>query len=146
MGRLPSKSSGAAYRRLHRRLLRPVYSNIVINNVTATTISANEWYVRSIVVHLFIMFCEYIFCCYLFPLILLFNASSMFELHVVVAGIVIFNILELTMEIVPNFPTIQKPNCRQFSELSMAGFTDALRPDKFTVCTSRGGSTRLSFG
>jgi hypothetical protein len=37
------------------------------------------------------------------------------------------------MEIVPNFPTIQKPNCRQFPELSMAGFTDALRPDKFTV-------------
>jgi hypothetical protein len=36
------------------------------------------------------------------------------------------------MEIVPNSPTIQKPNCRQFPELSMAGFTDALRPDKFT--------------
>jgi hypothetical protein len=56
----------------------------------------------------------------------------MFELHVVVAGIVMFNILELTMEIMPNYPTIQKPNCRQFSELSMAGFTDALRPNKFT--------------
>jgi hypothetical protein len=56
----------------------------------------------------------------------------MFELHVVVAGIVMFNILELTMEIVPNCPTIQKPKCRQFPELSMAGFTDALRPDKFT--------------
>jgi hypothetical protein len=42
------------------------------------------------------------------------------------------NILELIMEIVPNYPTIQKPNCRQFLELSMAGFTDALRPDKFT--------------
>jgi hypothetical protein len=36
------------------------------------------------------------------------------------------------MEIVPNYPTIQKPNCRQFPELSMASFTDALRPDKFT--------------
>jgi hypothetical protein len=56
----------------------------------------------------------------------------MFELHVVVAGIVMVNILELTMEIVPNYPTIQKPNCRQFPELSMTGFTDALRPDKFT--------------
>jgi hypothetical protein len=29
----------------------------------------------------------------------------MFELHVVVAGIVIFNIMELIMEIVPNYPT-----------------------------------------
>jgi hypothetical protein len=55
----------------------------------------------------------------------------MFELHVVVVGI-IMNILELILEIVPNYPTIQKPNCRQFPELSMAGFTDALRLDKFT--------------
>jgi hypothetical protein len=30
----------------------------------------------------------------------------MFELHVVVAAIVMFNILELIMEIVPNYPTI----------------------------------------
>jgi hypothetical protein len=37
----------------------------------------------------------------------------MFELHVVVAGIVMFNIME-------------------FPELSMASFTDALRSDKFT--------------
>jgi hypothetical protein len=29
----------------------------------------------------------------------------MFELHVVVAGIVMFNIIKLSMEIVPNFPT-----------------------------------------
>jgi hypothetical protein len=56
----------------------------------------------------------------------------MFELHVIVASVVIFNILELIMEIVPNYPTIQKPNCRQFPELSIAGFTDALRLDKFT--------------
>jgi hypothetical protein len=36
------------------------------------------------------------------------------------------------MKLVPNYPTIQKPNCRQFSELTMAGFADALRSDKFT--------------
>jgi hypothetical protein len=48
----------------------------------------------------------------------------MFELHVVVVVIVMLNILELIMEIVPNYPTIQKPNCRNFFELSMAGFTD----------------------
>jgi hypothetical protein len=33
---------------------------------------------------------------------------------------------------VPSYPPIQKPNCRQFPELTMAGFADALRPDKFT--------------
>jgi hypothetical protein len=51
------------------------------------------------------MFCEYMFSCYLFPFILLFSTSSMFELHVVVADIVMFNIMELIMEIVPNYPT-----------------------------------------
>jgi hypothetical protein len=105
MGRLPSKSGGAAYRRLHRRLLRSVYSNVVINNVTAMTTSANERYMRSTVVRLFIMFCEYMFSCYLFPFILLFSTSSIFELHVVVAGFIMFNIMELMMEIVPNYPT-----------------------------------------
>jgi hypothetical protein len=105
-GRLPSKSGGAAYRRLHCRLLRPVYSNVVINNVTAATTSASEWYVWSTAVCLFIMFCEYMFSYYLFPFILLFSTSSMFELHVVVAGFVMFNIMELIMEIVPNYPTV----------------------------------------
>jgi hypothetical protein len=37
-GRLPSKSGGAAY----RRLFRPVFFNIVINNVTAVTTSASK--------------------------------------------------------------------------------------------------------
>jgi hypothetical protein len=35
----------------------------------------------------------------------LFSTSSMFELHVVVAGFVMFNIMELIMEIVSNYPT-----------------------------------------
>jgi hypothetical protein len=43
-----------------------------------------------------------------------------------------FNILELIKEIVSNYPTIQKPNYRQFPELTMVGFADALRADKFT--------------
>jgi hypothetical protein len=77
----------------------------MINNVTSMTTFANEWYVRSTAIRLFIIFCEYIFSCYLFPFILLFSTSSMFELHVVVTGIVIFNIMELIIEIVPNYPT-----------------------------------------
>jgi hypothetical protein len=68
--------------------------------------SANERYVRSTAVRLFIMFCEYMFSCYLFPFILLFSTSSIFELHVVVVDIVMFNIMELIMEIVPNYPTV----------------------------------------
>jgi hypothetical protein len=105
-GHLPSKSGGAAYHRLHRRLLRPFFSNVVINNVTAATTSASKRYVRRAHVWLFIMSCEYMFSCYLFPFILLFITSSMFELHVVVAGIVMFNILKLIMKIMPNYPTV----------------------------------------
>jgi hypothetical protein len=66
------------------------------------------------------MFCEYMFSCYLFPFILLFSTCSMFELYVVVTGIVIFNILELIIEIVPNYPTAMlvglgfKPPCLHF--------------------------------
>jgi hypothetical protein len=69
------------------------------------------------------MFSEYMSSCYVFPFILLFSTSGMFELHVLVAIVFMSNILELIMEIVPNHPTVQKPNCRQFPELSMAGFT-----------------------
>jgi hypothetical protein len=53
------------------------------------------------------------FSCCLFPLILLFSTSSMFELHVVVAGVVMFNIVELIMEIVPNSLT---PGCQSKSD------------------------------
>jgi hypothetical protein len=91
----PSFKSGcAAYCRLHRRLLQSVFSNIVINNVTAATSSANGRYMQRAIVCRFIMFYEYIFSYYFFPFILLFSTfTSMFELHMVVASIVIFNII-----------------------------------------------------
>ena len=45
-------------------------------------------------------------------LFMLINASSMFEFHMLVVVVIMFYILELIMEIVPNYPTIQKPDCR----------------------------------
>ena len=39
-------------------------------------------------------------------LFMLINASSMFEFHMLVVAVVMFNILELIMEIMPNYPTI----------------------------------------
>lgn len=63
---------------------------------------------------------------------MLISTSSMFDLYVIVDVYVMFNILELIMEIVPNYSTIQKPNCRKFPELSMIALADALKPDKFT--------------
>jgi hypothetical protein len=53
-----------------------------------------------------------------------------------------FNILALLMELLPNYPTIPKPNCMKFHELTMAEFAEALRPDKFPVCTLRCGNLR----
>src|SRR3954471_13081428 len=96
-GRLPSKSGGAAYRRLRRHLLRSLFPKVS----TTTT----ERYVLRDPVWLFIMFCEYMLGCCLFPIILLFSTSSMFELHELVAGFVMIYILELIMEIMPNNPT-----------------------------------------
>jgi hypothetical protein len=45
---------------------------------------------------------------------MLFSTSSIFELHVVVAIVVMYNNLDLIMEIVPNYLSIQKSNGRQF--------------------------------
>jgi hypothetical protein len=37
---------------------------------------------------------------------MLINASSMFEFHMLVVAAIMFYILELIMEIVPNYPTV----------------------------------------
>ena len=58
-------------------------------------------------------------------------SSSLLDYCMLVSLLVMNYLLELIMNL-PNIPTIQKPNCRQFPELTMAGFADALRPDKFT--------------
>jgi hypothetical protein len=49
--------------------------------------------------------CKYMFSYYLFTSILLFSISSIFELHVVVASIIMFNILKLIIKIMLNFLT-----------------------------------------
>ena len=58
-------------------------------------------------------------------------SSSLLDYCMLVSLLVMNYLLELIMNL-PNIPTIQKPNYRQFPELTMAGFADALRPDKFT--------------
>jgi hypothetical protein len=68
-------------------------THIIINNVTVTTISVSEQYVRCTAVCMFIMFGEYMFRYYLFSFILMFSTFSMFKLHVVIVGIVMLNIL-----------------------------------------------------
>ena len=65
-------------------------------------------------------------------LFMLISSSSLFEFHMLVAFVVMFNIMELILELFPNFPTIQKPYYRQFPELNMGHLADALKPDKFT--------------
>jgi hypothetical protein len=53
------------------------------------------------------MFSEYMFSCCLFLFNMLFSIFSMFELHVVVTTVVVFNILELIMKIVLNYPRVR---------------------------------------
>jgi hypothetical protein len=43
---------------------------------------------------------------YALLLFIFINASSMLEFHILVDDIVMFNILELMMKILPNFPTV----------------------------------------
>ena len=42
---------------------------------------------------------------YVLLLFMLISTSSMFVFYMLVAGVVMFNILELIMELLPNFPT-----------------------------------------
>ena len=97
-GRLPSKSGGAAYRRLRRHLLRSVFSKVSTTTTKRYVLRASVW--------LFTMFSEYMLSCCLFPIILLFSISSMFELHKLVAGFVMIYILKLIVKIMPNNPTL----------------------------------------
>ena len=77
-------------RRLQRRLLRCV---------TTATSSTSDQYVA---------ICSGIMSIAMFALLLfmLIISASMFEFHMLVAIVVMFNILELIMELLPNFPTI----------------------------------------
>ena len=52
------------------------------------------------------MFSAYMFCDIVLLLFLLFIASSMFEIHMLVTTIVMPHILDLIMETVPNYSTI----------------------------------------
>ena len=79
----------------------------------------------------FNMFSVYMFSDTVLVLFMLISASSMFVFNMFVAIIVMLNILELIMKIVPNYSTIQKPNCRQFPKLCMANLSDAIRPERF---------------
>ena len=68
---------------------------------------------------------------YALLLFMLINTSSMLEIYMIGVAFVMVYILELIMKL-SNLSTIQKPNYRQFPELTMASLVDALRPDKFT--------------
>ena len=102
--RLPSKSGSVAARRLQRRLLRPVFANVVVNNIgaasaTATSSTTDRYVLRDPIFWLN-MFSGYIFyvCMLLFMLV---NTSSMFEINMLVAIVVMFNILILIMKLLP---------------------------------------------
>jgi hypothetical protein len=63
-----------------------------------------QTYMCHSLLYMFIMFCEYMSSYCLFLFIILFSASRMFELHMVVFGFGMLYILKLIMESVPNYP------------------------------------------
>ena len=108
-----------------------MFANVVVNNVataTATAISStNDRYVRRDSIYSAVMSAV----AYALLLFMLINTSSMLKIYMIGVAFIMVYIMELIMKL-SNFPTIQKPNCRQFPELTMASLADALRLDKFT--------------
>ena len=83
-------------------------ANVIVNNIAApntSASSANVRYVRRVPVSLMNMLDAYMFCYTVLLLFMLSAASSMLEFHMLVAGIVMLYILELIMEIMPNYLT-----------------------------------------
>ena len=63
---------------------------------------------------------------------MLFVLSSMFEFCMLGFILVMFNlVLNINLQL-SIFPTIQKSNYRQSVDLTMAGFAESLRPEKFS--------------
>ena len=46
-------------------------------------------------------------------LFMLISSSSMFEFHMLVAIVVMFNMLELILELLPNFPSVGATYCQK---------------------------------
>ena len=104
--RLLGRSAGPKAHRLQRRLLRQVIANVAVSNIgtasATTTSSSTDRYVLCDPTCWFNMFSVYIFsiCMLLFMLV-----NSMFEINMLVAIVVMFNILGLIMKLLPNFST-----------------------------------------
>ena len=102
--RLPNRSAGPNARRLQRPLLRPVIANVVVNNIgtaTATTTSSttDRYVLRD-------PFCRLNMFSASMLLFMLVNTYSMFEINMLVPLVVMFNILELIMKLLPNYSTV----------------------------------------
>ena len=57
---------------------------------------------------------------------------SMLDEYILLVPFIIINFRINLNRQMPNLSTIQKTYCRRFIGFSMAGFVDALKPDKFT--------------
>ena len=83
------------FRRLRRRLLRPVIANVI-----AATATANDQYVRRNPICSFAMAS----IAYVLLLFMLMNASSMLEIYIIEVAIVMICFLKLIMKL-SNYPT-----------------------------------------
>jgi hypothetical protein len=130
VGRLPGKLGGVAYHRLHHLLLRPIFTNIVINNLTAAstiTSPTTDQYMR----HILICLLMDVVACTFMIFMLITSIMFEFQMLVLVAIVIIFNILNLIMKLLTIYLTIQKCNSINFYALTMIALADALKPDKF---------------
>ena len=96
--RLPGRSPGPRATRLQRRLLRAatVAAQAAAVAAPTTTSSTIVRYVRHVPMAVFVD---------VWLLFMLINTSSIFEFNMLVAAAIMFIILELILEIMPNNPT-----------------------------------------
>src|SRR6185503_9839075 len=96
-----------------------IRSTTVILSAPFVFPTANTQYVRCYLVQCLIMF-------------LLHLVTSMIGLFMLVLVKFMIYLFRNLIGQLPNYSTIQKPYYRQSVDFTMAGFTDARRPDKFT--------------
>ena len=123
MARPPSRFGVAVYRRHRRRLLRSVRNTVVTPSAPASPSTYAQYVSRDLLLPL-IMFSKF--------MILLHLATSMIELFMLDLVMFMIYLFQNLIIQLPNYSAIQKPYARQTVDFTMAGFVDALRPDKFT--------------
>jgi hypothetical protein len=119
-GSLPAPATARRHQwLLHQAVINTICADAQVAATTASAPSTHQ-YVQSVLSSCLIMRIE---------IFVLFVLSSMLERCMLVFVMLIMSYIRNLIWKLSNFSTIQKPYCRHFPGLTMAGFAEALRPE-----------------